>query len=582
MAAPGLPVSTLIRTKENAEVKKPSRDQYRLAKELEEARKAGTVPAEQDEEGHDINPHIPHYIAAAPWYIGTQGPTLKHQRQPDQKVYAPITDWYKKGVQTTAAATKYRKGACENCGAMTHKKKDCLERPRKIGAKYSGDAIAPDEHVQGSMEHDFEGKRDRWNGYDPSEYAQVVEEYSKVEEAKKHLKAEKLHTDDVDEFGQDGLKPADEAEEPKTGDDALLDDDGNEDKYADDMEMPGTKVDSKQRITVRNLRIREDTAKYLINLDLSSAHYDPKTRSMREDPSQGNVATKPPSSFQGDNVIRYSGETDRIAKSQLFAWDAYEKGVDLHLQADPTKAAMLRKQYEEKKDEFKQNIEKNILAKYGGEEYLEAPPKELLLAQSESFVQYSRRGDVIRGAEKAVIRSRYEEDVLINNHTAVWGSYWDAGNWGYKCCHNFVKMSYCTGMAGILAKRAKEPTPEPVAAEEEAPPGVAPSGKRKRQSKEESSSSSSSSDSDSDSSSGSSSDSEEEKDEGKMSKKKLKAALEAQELQRKEAERLLALDERKRPYNSMTESKKLTKEEIEAYQLKKVHHDDPMSNFMKK
>lgn len=34
----------------------------------------------------------------------------------------------------------------------------------------------------------------------------------------------------------------------------------------------------------RNLRIREDIAKYLINLDVNSAHYDPKTRSMREDP----------------------------------------------------------------------------------------------------------------------------------------------------------------------------------------------------------------------------------------------------------------------------------------------------------
>lgn len=28
----------------------------------------------------------------------------------------------------------------------------------------------------------------------------------------------------------------------------------------------------------RNLRIREDTAKYLLNLDVNSAYYDPKSR----------------------------------------------------------------------------------------------------------------------------------------------------------------------------------------------------------------------------------------------------------------------------------------------------------------
>lgn len=140
-----------------------------------------------------------------------------------------------------------------------------MERPRKVLAKFTGASIAPDEHIQPNLILDFDGKRDRWNGYNPAEHTAIIEEFEKVEDAKRQLKAQRLNTGDEEEGDEEEI-------------------DGDEDKYVDEVDMPGTKVDSKQRITVRNLRIREDTAKYLRNLDPNSAYYDPKTRSMRDNP----------------------------------------------------------------------------------------------------------------------------------------------------------------------------------------------------------------------------------------------------------------------------------------------------------
>lgn len=47
-------------------------------------------------------------------------------------------------------------------------------------AKYSGVEIAPDEHSQPNLALDFDGKRDRWNGYDPTEHLVIVDEFQKV------------------------------------------------------------------------------------------------------------------------------------------------------------------------------------------------------------------------------------------------------------------------------------------------------------------------------------------------------------------------------------------------------------------
>ncbi|XP_053179498.1 pre-mRNA-splicing factor SLU7 isoform X2 [Scomber japonicus] len=545
------------------EPKKMTREDWRKKKELEEQRKLGNAPAEVDEEGKDINPHIPQYISSVPWYIDpSKRPTLKHQRPQDEieEQYSNIGEWYKRGVQENAVTTKFRKGACENCGAMTHKKKDCLERPRKVGAKFTGTGIAPDEHSQLCLSLDYDGKRDRWNGYDPEEHQRIVEEYAKVDLAKRTLKAQKLQ----DELASGKLDQTREHDS----------EDEDEDKYADDIDMPGQNFDSKRRITVRNLRIREDTAKYLRNLDPNSAYYDPKTRAMRESPYANTGKNSDEVGYAGDNFARYTGDTITMAQTQLFAWEAYERGSEVHLQADPTKLELLHCSFKVKKEDFKEKQRESILEKYGGQEHLDAPPRELLLAQTEDYVEYSRHGAVLKGLEKAVARSKYEEDVLINNHTCIWGSFWKEGFWGYKCCHSMVKQSYCTGEAGIRVNTSdcvpfEEGLVEP---EEEEPPKTLlemhqdkmKEKKKKKKNKKNKKHSSDSSDSE-----------DEEK-----KKEKLKKALEAEDKRVKHVEAIMQLDERKRPYASLQEVKAPTEEEMEAFRMKRCRPDDPMASFL--
>lgn len=60
-----------------------------------------------------------------------------------------------------------------------------FQRPRKIGAKFTGNEIAPDEHVNSNLNLDYDGKRDRWNGYSVEDHAKIYEDYAKIEEVKK-------------------------------------------------------------------------------------------------------------------------------------------------------------------------------------------------------------------------------------------------------------------------------------------------------------------------------------------------------------------------------------------------------------
>lgn len=317
---------------------------------------------------------------------------------------------------------------------MTHKTKECLSRPRAKGARWTGRDIQADEVVQ-DVELGWDAKRDRWNGYDATEYRNVVEEYDELEILKKRAK------------GGDGTDKVQKL--TPEGDEPIQGEMKEEAKYAEESDMG-----RQQSTATRNLRIREDTAKYLLNLDLDSAKYDPKTRSMVDMGAQADQAA---ALVAEDNFMRASGDAAEFERAQKYAWETQERGDKnkLHLQANPTSGEYFRRKEKEESEANQKAHRKKLLDRYGGEEYIQATRSEAGVVENERYVEYDPSG-AVKGAPKAEAKSKYPEDVLINNHESIWGSWWVNFQWGYACCHSTVKNSYCTGEEGKLAFESAE------------------------------------------------------------------------------------------------------------------------------
>lgn len=306
--------------------------------------------------------------------------------------------------------------------------------------------------------------------------------------------------------------------------------------------------------------------------------------------------------YQGENFIRFTGDTQEHATAQLFAWEASGRGLDVHLLAEPTKLELLKKEYDKNRSQQKDKSKNRVIEKYGGEEHLDVPPAPLLLAQTEEYVEYNRAGKIIKGQERQVIRSKYEEDIYPGNHSSVWGSYWRDGKWGFQCCHSFLKNSYCTGEAGKLAAEVPIVSTSKIVAPQ---PSLAPLDMEneskssedivKKPDSSESSSESDSSDSTSEEDSRTVTEKKSSKDKKRERKRKLKEklrskkkrkesdkleeAIQKEEESQKEAELIIKLGDRNRAYNSMYEAKEPTAEEIEAFQIKRSRVEDPMAHF---
>lgn len=135
-------------------------------------------------------------------------------------------------------------------------------------------------------------------------------------------------------YAEDAATPADKVQDADMEDaGGLLD----EDKLQDEQQAGFSKVDKRVRTegggatgSVRNLRIREDTAKYLLNLDPNSAHYDAKSRSMRADPQPDKAPHE--KMFAGDNATRGTGDFEYWRQLTEHSVLEGQKGSSMHVQ----------------------------------------------------------------------------------------------------------------------------------------------------------------------------------------------------------------------------------------------------------
>ena len=118
-----------------------------------------------------------------------------------------------------------------------------------MGARWTGRDIAADEILQNDRQETFDSKRDRWDGYDPSEHARIVEEYEALERARQNLREEAIDKGAdlkaVEKAAKKGkAKKAKEEEDADFGS-SSEDDEGDETKYADAADVAGQKLDTK-------------------------------------------------------------------------------------------------------------------------------------------------------------------------------------------------------------------------------------------------------------------------------------------------------------------------------------------------
>jgi len=257
---------------------------------------------------------------------------------------------------------------------------------------------------------------------------------------------------------------------------------------------------------------------------------------------------------------------------------------------------VLKKKFKTKSADLKAQRKKAVLDKYGGEEYLDdatrstktkqqngddgdndaaAAERKARFGVSVTQEEYTRDGRLIKGGvavKRTALKSKYEEDIHVNGHTTVWGSFFHRGafRWGYADDHSLLQNSYCTGLNGRMANDdanelrygTGEAGSAALAQAREMLKAI-PSAKGKDPSLQNGPPSS-----------------QQSKLYGEVDQNiKLDPQKVQEALKKVEKETSKNEDDRKRKYHSVNAQVDVTEEEMEAYRMKKDRTDDPMAKL---
>ena len=250
----------------------------------------------------------------------------------------------------------------------------------------------------------WEVKRDRWNGFTPEMYKEVMNDFNGFEEVRKLVKGSEV-----------------EGESRRDENPILA------------AALP-TKEYKEKFQGLNTGRNREEPAKYLT----SDAEYDPKSHILKGEDEH----------FKQLSNLQAVGEKATLEEQDNFAFEHVEKQhMELNSVALPTLTEKIFQNVKNKRVSLTSGRMGELMRKYKASEQNGLPEVE---EDEHEIVQAHLGGN-------RVARSRYEEDVIVNDHLSVWGSWYNVHlGWGYACCFSTDKMSYCSGVKGRKKALEKE------------------------------------------------------------------------------------------------------------------------------